>query len=384
MSPRLPALVLAVLLLSACSARRVPETAPGTSESEAEQRLARAGGEIDAVLVQAGLQFPDDALEQYLGTVAARVVRADAHRVSVRVLRDATMNAFALPNGSIWICAGLLAHVVDEAQLAFVLGHEVAHLRRRHAVAALRERSQTKLVTQLAGLVAAPIGLADPLASGLYASIVAGYGREREAEADLDAVGLVSAAGYSVDTVPTLFDGMDAVEDPSSGALYNDHPSNAARKAALADLVARQRTMSSGSLGVRRDAYRAATRNVAAESARLCVEGGNPRRALAEADARLAIDPTAARLHLLRGDALWRLTLGTTAEEGLMAATAAYERALTLDPSLADAHRGLGYVALSRGDKVTARKELEQYLQSGSYAADRRFIRTILARDLAP
>jgi Zn-dependent protease with chaperone function len=382
MLPRVPALLLAFASLVACAPTRLPEAGSATGGAD-EQRLIRVAADIDHGLLAAGVEFADDALDRYLAAVVARVA-ADAGVTKVRVVRFASVNAFALPNGSVWIHAGLLAQLADEDQLAFVVAHEAAHLRRHHAFAASSDRSRTKLLTQLGGLVLAPIGLADPIANGLYAQVVAGYGREREAEADRDAFAAVVAAGYSPQTLPAFFDRLDAVAAPGDQTAYSDHPSDAARKAAVIDLIARRGAVPSETLGTGSDTYWAATRTVATESIRLCIGTGDLQRALAEAEARLARDATDARVHLLRGDALRRMADRTGDADGFAAAVAAYDRALAIDPSVAEAHRGLGYIALHRGEKETARREFEQYLHAGTHVADRRFVQAILAKDLAP
>jgi predicted Zn-dependent protease len=372
---------LAAVFALACTPRRPPamsEEASGFGDAD----LLAIATRIDRDIVGAGMVFPDDGLERYLTGVVRRIAPAEADAISVRVLRDPTANAFALPNGSIWVNVGLLAHLADESQLAFVLAHEVAHLHRRHSMAAVRDRESTKLVSQLAALVVAPIGLADPAARGLYGHMVAGYGRDREVEADGDAFDRMTSAGYPVATLPALFDAMDALEDDGGGTLYNDHPSNAARKAAV---EARLREGAPApSTSADQTAFRSATRGAGVESVRLVLERGHTREALRDAETRLAADPKNARLHVLRGEALRRLASGADAERSLAEAAAAYERALALDPSVAEAHRGLGYVALQRGDRAVARRELERYLTQAPQAADRRFVQALIAQELAP
>lgn len=60
------------------------------------------------------------------------------------------------------------------------------------------------------------------------------------------------------------------------------------------------------------------------------------------------------------------------------AALAAYKRALALDRSVSVAHRGIGLIAYQQGDKDTARRELQEYVNSGQGITDRRYIERIL------
>jgi beta-barrel assembly-enhancing protease len=346
-----------------------------------DQQLIATGARVDAHLVHSGLTFSDAALDEHLSGVMTRVAPTEARAVTVRVLRAPSVNAFVLPNGSIWIDAGLLAHLSDDAQLALVLAHEIAHLRRHHAQAALQERASKKVASQIAGLVLAPVGLADPASRALYSMMVAGYGRDRELEADRDGFNLVRAADMPVGSLPALFDTVDALRDESSPALYSDHPSNAARKAALLALMGHDPTASASAEDAM--AFRSITHPAVIESIRLCLEYGKVQRALVEANAQLARDDQQPQLHMLRGEALRKLATDPMAHE-MADAIAAYDRALVLEPKVAEAHRGLGYIALARGDKLTARRELQQYIDLAPQAADGRFVRALLAKEVAP
>lgn len=380
-APRRPCLfTFLAFCIVGCVTSRPPQNGNSADEID-DQQLIATGARVDAHLAHSGLTFSDAALDQYLAGVMTRVAPTEARTVTVRVLRAPSVNAFVLPNGSIWIDAGLLAHVSDDAQLALVLAHELAHMRRHHAHAALHDRASKKLASQIAGLVLAPVGLADPASHALYSMMVAGYGRDREIEADRDGFELVRAAGLPVGSLPALFDTFDAFGDESSPALYSDHPSNAARKAALLVLMGHDPTASASAEDA--TAFRSITHPAIIESIRLCLEYGNARRALKEADAQLARDDRQAQLHMLRGEALRKLAADPTAQE-MTDASAAYDRALVLEPKLAEAHRGLGYIALARGDKVTAHRELQQYIDLAPQAADGRFVRALLAKEGGP
>jgi len=78
----------------------------------------------------------DPDLQAYIDAAGNRVLgdRPVPEKVTYRflVLRDPMVNAFALPNGSVYITTGLLALLENEAQLAGVLGHEAAHIYERH------------------------------------------------------------------------------------------------------------------------------------------------------------------------------------------------------------------------------------------------------------
>jgi len=112
-------------------------TLDASQMSEEEERKlgdefwAEIAGQIEGDLVRSG------AVQEYVAGVGARVA-AQAGRKGVRykfiVSRDASENAFAAPNGTVVVYMGLLRTIRNEAQLAAVLGHEVAHVDLRHTL----------------------------------------------------------------------------------------------------------------------------------------------------------------------------------------------------------------------------------------------------------
>src|SRR5207244_395643 len=75
------------------------------------------------------------------------------------VMSDPTLNAFAMPNGRIYVHSGLLARLDNEAQLAMILGHEMTHVTDRHALR-FNNDAQNKQILYTVLAVAASIGVA--------------------------------------------------------------------------------------------------------------------------------------------------------------------------------------------------------------------------------
>lgn len=171
------------------------------SRSEEIQLGQEAAPEL---IVAYGGRVPSDELQAYvtdIGMELAAQTEADNPSLpwSFTFLDSAVINAFALPGGQVFITRGLVERMDNEAQLAGVLGHEIAHVTARHA--------NNRLSRQLGLSVAAAIGGAvigdDEDLQMLVNGLVTGAGvyaltfdRGQETESDLLGMRYMSLAGY--------------------------------------------------------------------------------------------------------------------------------------------------------------------------------------------
>jgi len=388
------------------SGRTITSTAGAATTLDGDvAELVRESDETDREFRSRGLVVEDDpGLQAYLDSVASRVAAAEgpsAIACRFAVFRDAVQNAFALPNGSIYVSMGLLSSLESEAQLAYVLGHELAHIVRGHSIEQLRHFKSATVKAKLADVL-----LGFPLAPAIalvHAASVNGFSREKESEADAEGLRLVATAGYSAADAIRIFDLHDAAEElgGSEAYFFSDHP------AALDRVEQAKQTLASGILSSDgfsgRERHRTATGPIARRTIDLCLQRQLYTKGLREAERQLAWrgeDPWllyyAAEAHRLiaadpegaareaaarrraRADAAliesWRARVGVERA----AAKEAYEKALAANPAFGSAHRGLGLLARDVADYATARTELRTYLRSGESIPDRRAIERIL------
>src|ERR1700682_1124266 len=99
----------------------------------------------------------DPELSEYLGNLGARLTRASGARQDFEffVLRDPTINAFALPGGFVGVHTGLINSADTESELASVLSHEIAHVTQRH-IARMFGQQQQRQSPLMAALAAPP------------------------------------------------------------------------------------------------------------------------------------------------------------------------------------------------------------------------------------
>jgi predicted Zn-dependent protease len=144
-----------------------------------------------------------------------------------------TPNAFALPGGKIGICSALFNYIDNDAELAMVVGHEVAHVRCHHG-------SEQQGQDILLGAVGSALELTmedDRIHKGYKLISNVGmtlpYSREHEYEADYFGLKLLSEAGYSPRRAIKFWDKMAKISDQSEIDFFSTHPNLYSRKQAL-------------------------------------------------------------------------------------------------------------------------------------------------------
>jgi predicted Zn-dependent protease len=155
-------------------------------------------------------------LENLLGQLAGSSQLQD-RRLTLVVIDSPELNAFAVPGGVVGVNAGLFSHARNEAQLASVLAHELAHLSQRHHVRMVdsaRKNSVPMLAAMLAGVVLAASGGGDAgmaMITGSQAALIQEQLRfSRQYESEADRIGMLNlvAAGYDPRQMPAMFEQM--------------------------------------------------------------------------------------------------------------------------------------------------------------------------------
>ena len=201
-------------VLGTCSAASVLSLvtgcyrAPGTARDQliffSEEKEMEFGlSAYREVLRQARLSENQDINElvQRVGQRIAKAANKPEYQWEFAVIDDDKMvNAFALPGGKVAVFTGILKHTKNEAGLATVMGHEVAHALQRHGV----ERMSRSIIDQIAQLGAIGAAVGAHGGGGAIAGALGAYGvnvslpfnRKQESEADYIGLRLMAEAGY--------------------------------------------------------------------------------------------------------------------------------------------------------------------------------------------
>jgi len=148
---------------------------------------------------------------------------------------DKQANAFALPGGKVAVYTGMLTITRDEAGLAAVLGHEIAHVLARHGGERVSQQMGVQTVTQvLAGMASsnpATVQLVSAaLGAGASVGVLMPFGRAQESEADHVGLILMAKAGYDPRASLELWKRMaEAAKGQRPPEFLSTHPSEATR-----------------------------------------------------------------------------------------------------------------------------------------------------------
>ena len=183
------------------------------------------------------------ALVQRVGETLVKqsVAAKSPYKFSFHVLADPkTVNAFALPGGPIFITEGLLRQLKTEAELAGVLGHEIAHVIARHS----SERLAKQQLTQ--GLIGALVVGSGDFTTAQIGQMVGGminmkYGREDEIESDTLGIRIMGEAGYDPRGMVRV---MEVLAKASGGSrqpeFMSTHPAPENRSERIKQAIAKQ------------------------------------------------------------------------------------------------------------------------------------------------
>ena len=184
---------------------------------------------------------PSDELQRYVQEVGSSLVaRTDRPNLpwQFRVLRSEQVNAFALPGGFIYITAGLLRQLDNEAQLAAVLSHEVGHVAHRHSVQQL-QRAQ---IVQGGSVLASVLGGERAGTAVQLGQMVAGlalmkYSREQEREADLSGMRYMIRENYEPSAMVRVMEVLKQAGGGGPPEFFSSHPAPDSRKQYLAEAI---------------------------------------------------------------------------------------------------------------------------------------------------
>jgi predicted Zn-dependent protease len=326
----------------------------------------------------------DPALEGYLRELTCKVAAEYCPDLRVYLLRAPYFNASMAPNGVMLVWTGLLLRVEDEAQLAFVLGHELAHFRHRDTLLRWRRIKSTEGVLASLSVVggafgAGIVGVAGALSG--YAALFA-YGRDQERAADAFGIVQMHQSGYDPQAPAELWQALLAEEAARDKALlsgiFATHPATAERVDSLREMA---RGLDGGGASRGRERYQGQIRDWRA----VWLEDELGRRHYAQSEVLLLRLRELPEYGLLAEYFLAELYRLRQQPGDIERALASYERAATAAEQLpGNWRRQRGQVRLRLGDRSGAAADFRGYLSAAPDAPDRAVVERLIEQAEAP
>ena len=376
-------LYMAVLFFMILSCATTNISPIGEQESfklqQDERRIWNRSIEEQSRLNNSNLIYEGIALTDYVNEVAEKLIpdtfKDNQVRIKVIIIKNPLLNAFAYPNGVIYVHTGILAKMENEAQLATLLAHEMTHVTHRHSVQQFRNIKNSTTLLATVQMATIPFGVYGDLATllgsvGVMASVT-GYSREMEAEADEVGLDLMSGAGYDPQEAPKLFAHLKSdleENDVKEPFFFGSHPRLQDRINSYESLLKSDYSQKTGINGDER--FNRLISSLLLDNAMMHADRGRYKSAQGGVEKYLKMNPSSASGHFCLGE-IYR----QRGEAGDRAkAEKEYRSALACDPGYPFAHKGLGIIYYKQGMKKEAVRELEKYLQLLPEASDRAYI----------
>lgn len=266
------ALLFAGLLTGCAEVQRAAEDAAKQSGNQRLAGMIRGGGTLVAGLLPIGYEeessigqamalqviarygglVEDQALTRYVNLVGRAVAHTcDRPDIPYRfaVLNHDSINAFAAPAGYVFVTRGLLKHVKNEAELAAVLGHEIAHVSRKHILDVIQRSKRIAGVTE-AGLSYAgqnPAAFKQIIDGAVKKLLDEGLDQSKELEADTIGEEFAARVGYDPTAYVTFLTRLRQVKGDDR-AFFKTHPDFASRIQAVQHVIEAKGYQANGQL----------------------------------------------------------------------------------------------------------------------------------------
>jgi predicted Zn-dependent protease len=217
----LSSLVLAgALALAPAGCARNPVTGKSEISLVSEQQEIQMGKEAAQQVQQSIGYYPDPALQAYVSSIGMKMAKASERPDlpwEFHVVNDASVNAFALPGGFIFVTRGLMTAINDEAELATVIGHEIGHVTYRHSVEQISKAQLATLGLGIGSILSPQVAKLAGIASQGLQLLFLKYGRDAETQADKAGFRYALNQNYDVREMGNMFEILERMSQVSGG-----------------------------------------------------------------------------------------------------------------------------------------------------------------------
>lgn len=227
--------VVLAFTLAACSSRQPGQALrPGFNMYSPEQDI-ELGRQAEQQVLRQVRVHPNGNVQDYIRQVGARLVAtptATDYPFRFTVIQEDSINAFALPGGPIFVHGGLIKASDNEAQMAGVLAHEIAHVVLRHGTSQASKANLLQLPAMIAGAAlgnSAGGALGQLGLSVALESVLLRYSRSAETESDAMGARILYEAGYDPLEMARFFQKLEESGGSRAPEFLSSHPNPGSR-----------------------------------------------------------------------------------------------------------------------------------------------------------
>jgi Zn-dependent protease with chaperone function len=231
-------MVLAALLAApgslAAAVESTPELPDPGQVSVSKQEQEKLGLKVAGEVYQQMPVLPDsDRVTRYVQQIGKRLQTVIPQQYDwpyqFHVVQQKEINAFALPGGPIFVNLGTIDSAANEAQLAGVLAHEMAHVYMQHSIKQMQKNQVPNLISGLGQLLGQMIGGAGGAIASIGGQLGGGmlsmkYSRADEAQADAVGAIIMYKAGYDPRQMALFFETLEKQGGGGGPQFLSDHP----------------------------------------------------------------------------------------------------------------------------------------------------------------
>jgi predicted Zn-dependent protease len=320
---------------------------------EDEKELQKDADWFERKFEKGSFFHKDPDLEAYLNGLVQKLlppgIETQTLKPRIRIIKSPRLDAFASPNGAIYVCTGILVNMENEAQLATILGHELVHILKRHT---LKKQST-----------------------------IPQYSQEMEKEADEEGLRAIARAGFDPKEAPKALEHL--IEERNSEKIEGS--SSLASHPPIRERIENYRTiirmpalqvLTAANPVIGCEEFEKRIGGLLLDNAVKDMDLGRFKLARKAIERRLRQNSQDPRAYFLMGE-LYRKS-GKGDHQALDLAMSAYQTAIRLNPIYADPHREIGFLYRMQNLKEKWRAEFEEYLSLNPKAIDAPIIRGYL------
>jgi predicted Zn-dependent protease len=377
------------LICAVCFSCATPRGTTGAPEDiQPGQRPALSSDEaglwmymdrIESKLKTSGRLVTEPALNAYVRKIVCKLDPERCSDIRIYIVDTPHFNASMAPNGCMQVWTGLMLRADNEAQLAYVLSHEMAHYLRRHTLQQWQTVRNTSTALSFLSLAtsAAGVGFAGDLAQLIAVGAIFAYSRDQEREADEIGFEILARAEYEPVQASRIWSNLLAEEDAGGHSersiFFATHPTTMERINTLQDLADETKKERRSWIEGREDYLNAIT-PFRKEWLREEVQKGNFNGSMVFLNRLLVDSDDPSEIHFFLGE-LYRLR----GESGdCEKACSEYQRALNQGNPPSEINRSLGITYMRMGRKKESIKSFETYLKENPDASDRQMIESYI------